>query len=140
MLGEVTVKGVGEQRSAARRPTAEVEPSEYKFDVTGLKAGENTLTFANKGNQFHHLIAVPMTDGATLDDVKPPSSERGARRPAADRLRARSRTSRSPAPARRRSCTLTFDTGLLRLPLLHQRQDRRPPHFTKGMVQQVDIA
>ena len=56
MLGEFTVKDVA---STAPLPdtTASVEPSEYKFDVSGLKAGENTITFANKGEQFHHLVA-----------------------------------------------------------------------------------
>ena len=104
MLGEVTVKGAA-NTDALPQTTAEVDASEYKFDVTGLKAGENTLTFANKGSQFHHLVAVPLNagrdarrrEGRVLGSDSPPEN-------AADRLRARSRTSRSPAPARRRSC------------------------------------
>ncbi len=94
MLGEFTVKDVA---STAPLPdnAAEVDASEYKFDVNGLKAGENTFTFANKGQQFHHLIAVPMTEGATLDDVNTFLSSRtigsGRSRPSTSR---RSRTSR----------------------------------------------
>ncbi len=69
MLGEFTVTGRRIHRPNARQRRREVDASEYKFDVSGLKTGENTFTFANKGQQFHHLIAVPMAEGATLDDV-----------------------------------------------------------------------
>ncbi len=63
-------EGHSEHRRLCRRRLPRWTPSEYKFDVNGLKAGDNTLTFANKGNQFHHLVAVPLNEGATLDDVK----------------------------------------------------------------------
>jgi hypothetical protein len=36
---------------------------EYKFDA-GLKAGENTFTFANKGQQFPTSL-LPDDEGAT---------------------------------------------------------------------------
>ncbi|MFN2613084.1 MAG: hypothetical protein ABR536_06930, partial [Solirubrobacterales bacterium] len=37
----------------------------------GLKAGDNELTFVSEGDQaLHHLVAAPIKDDATIDDVK----------------------------------------------------------------------
>ena len=60
--------------------------------MKGLKAGSHTLKFENAGEQLHHLIAAPMVEGATFDQVKEFfSSEGEPDRPAAPRLRGRHR-------------------------------------------------
>ncbi len=134
MLGEVTVKGAA-NTDPLPQTTAEVDASEYKFDVNGLKAGDNTLTFANKGNQFHHLVAVPLTEGATLDDVKTflgtAARPRAASDNAADRLQQGARPRRHrPRPGAGRVADAR--QGLVRLPLLHQRQDGRTAPLHQG--------
>ncbi len=138
MLGEFTVKDVA---STAPLPdtTASVQPSEYKFDVSGLKAGENTITFANKGEQFHHLVALPMADGATLDDVNQflQSDGSGDTPPPVDFDKEQDLAVTGPGQAQ--VVTMTFDKGSYVFLCFITDKAGGPPHFTKGMVQQVDI-
>ena len=49
---------------------ATVSAKEYSFDASGLKAGKNQIAFENIGAEPHHIIAVPMTPGATIADVR----------------------------------------------------------------------
>ena len=142
MLGEVTVKGTANS-DPLPQTSAEVDASEYKFDVNGLKAGDNSLTFANKGNQFHHLIAIPMTAGATLDDVKTfleNSSE--ASGPPPDNAPVDFSKEQDLAvigPGDAQVVSMTFDTGSYVFLCFLSDKTGGPPHFTKGMLQQVDI-
>ena len=138
MLGEFTVKDVA---STAPLPdtTASVQPSEYKFDVSGLKAGENSITFANKGEQFHHLVALPMADGATLDDVNQflQSNGSGDAPPPVDFDKEQDLAVTGPGQAQ--VVTMTFDKGSYVFLCFISDKAGGPPHFAKGMVTQVDI-
>ncbi len=133
MLGEFTVKDVG---STAPLPDtdASIEPSEYKFDVSGLKAGENTITFANKGKQFHHVIAVPLADGATLDEAVAFLSSEGegarTRPPPVDFEKEQDVAVTGPGEAQ----VVTHDVRvrLVRLLVLHLRQGRRSAALHEG--------
>lgn len=49
---------------------ARIEATEYRFTATGLKAGVNTVEFANTGKQPHFFAAVPFKPGATLEQVR----------------------------------------------------------------------
>ena len=49
---------------------ATVSAKEYSFDASGLKAGKNRIAFDNVGAEPHHIIALPMTPGATVADVR----------------------------------------------------------------------
>ena len=139
MLGEFTVKDVA---STAPLPDtdASIEPSEYKFDVSGLKAGENTITFANKGEQFHHVIAVPMAEGATLDDAVTFLSSEGEGSegpPPVDFEKEQDVAVTGPGEAQ--VVNMTFESGSYVFLCFITDKEGGPPHFTKGMVQQVDI-
>ena len=138
MLGEFTVKDVA---STAPLPTtsASVDPSEYKFDVSGLKAGENTIEFANKGKEFHHLIAVPLVEGATLDDVNKflQSDGSGDTPPPVDFDKEQDLAVTGPGEAQ--VVSMTFDKGSYVFLCFINDRAGGPPHFTKGMIQQVDI-
>ena len=139
MLGEFTVKDVA---STAPLPdtSASVQPSEYKFDVSGLKAGENIFTFANKGEQFHHLIAVPMAEGATLDDVNQflQSDGSGDAPPPIDFEKEQDLAVTGPGQAQ--VVSMTFDKGSYVFLCFITDKEGGPPHFTKGMLQQVDVS
>lgn len=63
---EVTEGDAGEPPAAAATITA----TDFAFDATGLKAGENDVQFANDGEEWHHVVAAPLTDGATAEDLK----------------------------------------------------------------------
>jgi plastocyanin len=142
MLGEVTVKGTA-NTDPLPKTSAEVDASEYKFDVNGLKTGENTLTFANKGNQFHHLVAVPLTPGATLDDVKTfLQSSSNSSGPPPENAPIDFNNEQDLAvtgPGQAQVTTLTLDKGSYVFLCFLSDKTGGPPHFTKGMLQQVDI-
>jgi hypothetical protein len=43
----------------------------YRWDVSGLKAGANTVTFNSKGSDaVHHIVAAPIVGNASIGDVK----------------------------------------------------------------------
>ena len=140
MLGEFTVKDLG---STAPLPDtdASIEPSEYKFDVSGLKAGENTITFANKGKQFHHVITVPLADGATLEEAVAFLSSEGEGAsdapPPVDFEKEQDVAVTGPGEAQ--VVHMTFESGSYVFLCFVSDREGGPPHFTKGMVQQVDI-
>jgi plastocyanin len=137
MLGEVTVSGTA-NTDPLPQTSAEVDASEYKFDVSGLKAGDNTLTFANKGNQFHHLVAIPMNPGATLDDVKAAlSSDEEPANPPVDFDKEQDLAVTGPGQAQ--VVSLTLEKGSYVFLCFLSDKTGGPPHFTKGMLQQVDI-
>ena len=50
---------------------ATVRTIDYGFEVEGeLQVGENEITFENAGAQPHHVIAQPIAEGKTLEDVR----------------------------------------------------------------------
>ncbi len=139
MLGEFTVKDVG-STAALPDTDASIEPSEYKFDVSGLKAGENTITFANKGKQFHHVIAVPLADGATLDEAVTFLSSEGEGSdgpPPVDFEKEQDVAVTGPGEAQ--VVNMTFESGSYVFLCFITDKEGGPPHFTKGMVQQVEV-
>jgi hypothetical protein len=142
MLGTLTVKGTANS-DPPPQTSAEVDASEYKFDVNGLNAGENTITFADKGNQFHHLVALPMTAGATLDDVKTflqnSSDASGPPPENAPVDFSKEQDLQVIGPGDAQVTTLTLDKGSYVFLCFLSDKTGGPPHFTKGMIQQVDI-
>lgn len=68
MLGEFEVEGSSD--AAVPETTASVSAKEYQFTPAGLKAGKNTITFANGGKELHHLLMVPIAGDATLDQIR----------------------------------------------------------------------
>lgn len=64
---KVTTGGDGAKPPSA---DARIEASEYRFTASGLKAGVNTVEFANIGRQPHFFAAAPYKPGATLKQVR----------------------------------------------------------------------
>jgi plastocyanin len=60
----------GESTGELPSTPATVTATEYKFQATGLKAGKNTIRFANDGEQLHHIIAFQAAPGKTVADLK----------------------------------------------------------------------
>ncbi|HYG96384.1 MAG TPA: hypothetical protein VD741_04675, partial [Solirubrobacterales bacterium] len=61
----------GEPRSEVEAPSggARVVASEYAFEAEGLRAGKGKIRFLNAGDEPHHLLAVPLLPGKTVEDV-----------------------------------------------------------------------
>jgi hypothetical protein len=73
-LAEMEVSGgeTGDLPSTNATVTAdEVGKDKYQWDISGLQAGENTVTFNSKGKEaLHHVVAAPIKGNASIDDVK----------------------------------------------------------------------
>jgi hypothetical protein len=68
----VTSGDTGSLPSSTADITAKtVSKDKYAFDISGLKAGDNTVKFTNDSKgELHHVQAFPVNDGATLDQIK----------------------------------------------------------------------
>jgi plastocyanin len=139
MLGEFTVKDVTSTAPLPETP-ASIQPSEYKFDVSGLKVGENSITFENTGKQFHHLVAIPMADGATLDDVNQFLQSNGSGDAPPPVNFDKEQDLAVTGPGQKQVVSMTFDKGSYVFLCFITDKEGGPPHFTKGMLQQVDVS
>ena len=70
LVPPVAFEVTGSGKGSLPKADATVTAKEYSFEVDGLKAGSHTLKFDNAGEQLHHLIAAPMMDGATIEQVQ----------------------------------------------------------------------
>ena len=70
MSGEFTV---ADEESGAELPdaAATITAKDYSFEISGLKAGKNTVTFANEGpKQLHHALLFPIAEGKSFAEAK----------------------------------------------------------------------
>ncbi len=60
------------EESDAELPAADatITARDFSFDASGLRAGENVVTFDNTGREIHHVIALPLAEGRTAEDFR----------------------------------------------------------------------
>lgn len=139
MSGELTLSG----DTGAELPAtdASVTAVDYRFEVDGLTAGENTFTFSNEGEQLHHVIAFPIADGKTLADVEAAfaSEEEPTGPPPVDFERGVGTAVLSPG----KSQVVTFELEAGDYALVCFMPDYEvpgPPHVAKGMLQELQVS
>ena len=129
----------GGEEGELPKTDARIVASEYTFDVQGLKAGQNEVTFENSGQELHHALGFPIKPGKTLDDVKKALSEEGE--------------PSGPPPFDPQGIfgTAVIDGGISQVVNLDLKpgkyavvcfiQDRKggPPHVMKGMIKEVEV-
>ena len=116
---------------------ATVTASEYKFETSGLKPGQNWVRFENAGQEPHHVVMGPIKPGKTIDDV---------------RQFARTQKGEDPLGGDEKFvATAVLEGGMSQLvdftlekgkyAALCFITDRKggPPHVAKGMVMEVDV-
>ncbi|HEY7137724.1 MAG TPA: hypothetical protein VIB48_21905 [Acidimicrobiia bacterium] len=136
MFGEIDV--TGNSGASLPTPTAHVTASEYKFDTSGLKAGDNLVEFKNSGIQLHMVLAAPMQPGKTLADVKTAmSSDNQSAPPPIDFEKAVGAEVVDPG----QSVFVHWNLSPGKYAMLCFLNDHTggPPHFTMGMLQELDI-
>ena len=134
-----TFEVTGSGKGSLPKADATITAKEYSFDTKGLKAGANTVKFENDGEQLHHVIAAPMADGATIDDVKefvaseeepqgepPLDFEASVSTAVIDKDRAMVTTLDLPAGKYVFMCFMTDRAG-------------GAPHAMSGMIQEINI-
>lgn len=139
--GKAEFEVTGEAASAQLPATdASLKTVEYGFETSGLKAGRNTLTFKNEGEELHHVIAAPINEGTTIEEVKKfaSSDEEPSGPPPIDFEKV---VGTAVLDGGREQVTeLELQKG--RYALLCFISDRAggPPHTAKGMVQEVKVS
>ena len=145
MLGTVTVsgtKGKGNLPASVESiTTKETSPSAYAFDISSLKAGTNKLLFKNDGpNQIHHAQIFPISAGKTFADVQAYFVRRTKSQrctPPVDFEKGEGTTVLTPGQQQVVDVTLAKGDYVV-LCFLNDRAGG-PPHFTKGMLQEVTV-
>lgn len=115
---------------------ATIDAFDYGFDVEGLEAGSNEVTIENSGEQPHHLVAMPIAAGRTIDDVQRfLRTEKG--KPPVDF----SSEIETAVIAGGDSQVVTLDLDRGRYALLCFVADREggPPHAFKGMIAEAEV-
>jgi hypothetical protein len=137
-VAKFTVKG-GDSKAKLPSAPASIQAKEYSFTTSGLKAGTNTVAFQNKGKELHHAQLFPMAKGADLNGVRKFLASQGK--------------SGGPPPIsfNAGSGTTVLDGGNSEVTQLDLKKgnyavlcfvsDRKggPPHFMKGMLDEVAV-
>ena len=141
MIGTMTVKG---DKGKGDLPKADgsIKAREYGFDLSGLKAGTNTVSFENTGKEFHHAFLAPLAPGTTFDQAKaafnaPPDQQTGP--PPIQFEKATSLSVLTPGGNLVQS-NVNLEKGTYVVLCFITDKAGGPPHFTKGMFQQLDIS
>jgi hypothetical protein len=127
----------GEEKDA-ELPEADgtVIARDYSFAPSGLKAGKNSVLFDNQGNELHHLIALPMKSGATIEEVRKfLETEKGE--PPLER-EGEDGTSVIDG-GRKQVVDLNLRSGKYALVCFINDRKGGPPHTAKGMLNELTV-
>lgn len=116
---------------------ATVTASEYKFETSGLKPGQNRVRFENAGQEAHHVIMGPIKRGKTIEDVREfARTEKGE-----DPLEGDEKFVGTAVLAGGMSQVVDFKLEKGKYAALCFISDRKggPPHVAKGMVMEVNV-
>jgi len=133
--------------------SAKVKAKEYGFDIQGIKAGEQLVSFTDTGPaQIHHFVALPMQPGKTLDEVKAFLATQGPPDPSAPSTPPTTASGPPPVDFEKAVSVAAVDPGLSEVAkatfapgsyaFLCFIEDRAggPPHFTKGMITEYKVS
>lgn len=138
--GVAKLEVTGEQSTAELPETdASITAKDFSFDVSGITAGTNRLTFENAGEQLHHVIAMPLAKGATIEQAEkfftsegepdgppPVDFENGVNTAVIDGGEAQ-------------VTELDFKQGKYALICFISNRDGGPPHVAMGMIDELDV-
>jgi hypothetical protein len=140
-LGGVAKFEVTGEQSTAELPEtdASITAKDFSFETSGVKAGANRLTFENTGEQLHHLIAMPLTKGATIEQAKKFFTSEGEPDgpPPVDFENGVSTAVIDGGEAQ--VTELDFKQGKYALVCFITNRDGGPPHVAMGMINELDV-
>jgi hypothetical protein len=140
MLGSLKIQG-DKGKGDLPKADASVKAKDYAFEISGLKAGNNSVSFENTGQQFHHALFVPLAPGATFDQAKAAlaSQEAPTGPPPINFEKAVGFEVVNPG-AKLVQNSFTLEKGTYVVICFINDKSGGPPHFTKGMIQQLDVS
>lgn len=138
-IRELTVEG---EAAGATLPEVKtkITAREYGFGVpSDLKAGSATVKFENAGSQLHHLVAVPIEAGKTIEDVRRAFTSGDGSQPTP--LNFEKATGASTVDGGKSLVTrMTLQRGSYAFICFLNDRAGGPPHFVLGMLQEVKVA
>lgn len=135
---ELNVTGSG---SGKALPSADVTISakEYEFVVPPIKAGTSTVKFENTGKELHMVIAMPITEGKTIADVKAAFADQNSTAPPPVDFE-KATGSEVIDNGKALVTKMTFQKGSYVFMCFVSDRTGGAPHFAKGMMQEVKVA
>jgi hypothetical protein len=130
----------GEATSAELPETdATITAKDFSFESSGIEAGKNRLTFENTGKQLHHVLALPMTKGSTIEDVRKFATSEGQPQgpPPVDFENGVGTAVIDGGQAQ--VAELEFKKGKYALLCFITNRQGGPPHVAMGMVDELDV-
>lgn len=123
-------------------PDATVSAQEYSFSSDGLKAGEQQVLLDNQGGTWHHFLASPLKEGATIEQAKQfLLSEKGE--PPFEDGEGASNEVESTVLEGGSSQLVDLDLKPGRYAFfcfVSDKQTGGPPHVVKGMVSELEVS
>ena len=123
---------------AAKLPKAKatITATEYKFKGSNLTAGKSEVLLKNGGKEPHHLLAAPVKDGKTIEDVQKFFTEEKGEEPFDE---SRSFNTAILEGGTEELVEVDLDSG--RYVMFCFIPDRKggPPHAFKGMISEVTV-
>lgn len=118
--------------------TATVTASDYAFEAKGLKKGINEVLFENAGEQPHHLLAFPLAEGKTIQDVRDFASGPPQGPPPIDEAAGAETAILEGGDSQVVQLNLRKPGTYTLLCFISDREGG-PPHVAKGMIGSVEI-
>lgn len=144
---EFTVKGTNDadlpssDAKVTAATTGQKAPQpEYQWESSGLKAGDNTITFDSKGDEaLHILVAVPVTGNLTDDQIKQALESQNGPPPQGLDFQHASQTEVLDG-GKQEVTKLHLNAGKYAfICFLPDRDEPNKPHFSQGLLKQVTI-
>lgn len=138
--GAAKFEVTGEATSAELPETdATIVARDFSFEATGIEPGMNRFTFENAGKELHHLIAMPINEGATFAEVERvfKSNEEPQGPPPVD---FESGVSTAVIDGgQEQIAELEFKRGRYALVCFITNRDGGPPHVAMGMIDELEV-
>ena len=134
---EFRVTGKASNSQLASTP-ARIETVDYGFEASGLRDGPNEVTFDNTGAEPHHIVAAPIKEGSTIEDVKKfAASDEQSGPPPVDF--AKSAATAALDGQNKQILQVDLKRGDYALLCFVSDREGGPPHAQKGMIQEVQV-
>lgn len=132
----IDVTGEPSEETVSSDAPATITASEYAFETEGLSPGAAEVTFENAGEQPHHVVAAPLEEGATLEDVEAFAQEESGP-PPVDLQRTISTAVVEGGDTQ--VVDLPFEQGDYALLCFITDREGGPPHVAKGMIAEATV-
>lgn len=119
---------------------ATITAKDFSFETAGIEAGTNRLTFENTGEELHHVIALPINKGSTIEDVEKFATSEGEFQGGPPPVDFESGVATAVIDGgQAQVAELEFKKGKYALLCFITNRDGGPPHVAMGMVDELDV-